>query len=946
MPPPPPPQLAPSRPQSHNELNHPSFPTSSLRSQHHRRSSSSWLRRLSIPSFDVEGPPPSSASSSTSTPDPSFASNSLRSSSLNRSRGSIKFLKRSASLRLDSNPFLARPFSSSNSRPATSFQGTTNGLSGPESTLQPDLFALDGLSSNSVWAPYLSTTSSPALSSAADLPSFSRCILPDSNAAPVLLPATSITRKHSNTTQQRTMLAAPVNEKFNDPWQSDSSIQPEPLLNPDMAQPSDMPHDSEKLPPPTQINLPETVPEASPETKEPPPSEQIPPELLDEKLEDRPTFSLNGVEPVIAAVAMPGETAPSIRKVSSLRRVKGRTFSHIPIPELSNGNTHHRRVVTHPSDSRYIRSVSPRKGGDDDESPLNLASWSRPSSIDMTFLHDVNQLPRPASAGAVSLPYRQQQDLTLALPFRQRIKRLSNAPSDPSSGVVSSDDGHTLTSGGEEETDFQSETAFDSLRTYATTGSSRSRSRGPRIETVFAAAPNNMPATDGVPKEEITGDSNLTIAPAQDGSGDTVSSTHDISPPPSNWTDESSRNSGIDPLSDEEEQHRKAAMDTDSSQFQQLSSDLPHCDQISPDASRRSNIFDWSEKHREVPGTEPRPTTVHGKQGNELRVSRQPSRKGPNAMHLRSQSVPAARDSPANETPGKFGTWGLGNKGPSEDWDSDFDFDDSEESGVHEDGKQGNNNNNVNGVVGGFIGNGKKVPGQRGMIVPQEIMERQASLHGQFGQVQELTLLVEELKRLRQQANVLQISTTTATTASEPSNELWKEAEGIVNLATVDDDDDNDHHSNTSNGRQRQLSRSPSSVTLSFSDDSDDDNDNEKSTSHNHNQPPPTSDNNKPTVLDIIYQQRTAAATGEPTTDSLGVDAKVVSRTRKLPFDTQSLQDLVARAGVVTRSLKETVRKAEGVTVTNGSDLDDSRLQHQQQQILDDNDDDDDLWEL
>ncbi|EDN05293.1 predicted protein [Histoplasma mississippiense (nom. inval.)] len=36
---------------------------------------------------------------------------------------------------------------------------------------------------------------------------------------------------------------------------------------------------------------------------------------------------------------------------------------------------------------------------------------------------------------------------------------------------------------------------------------------------------------------------------------------------------------------------------------------------------------------------------------------------------------------------------------------------------------------------------------------------------------------------------------------------------------------------------------------------------------------------------------------------------------QKLPFDTQSLRDLVIRAGVVTRSLKEVVRKAEGSNV-------------------------------
>ena len=92
---------------------------------------------------------------------------------------------------------------------------------------------------------------------------------------------------------------------------------------------------------------------------------------------------------------------------------------------------------------------------------------------------------------------------------------------------------------------------------------------------------------------------------------------------------------------------------------------------------------------------------------------------------------------------------GLGNQGRIEDWDSGFDFDDTEEACTHDNGKQGSSNNNVNGAITGFTANGKKGLGQREMIVPQEIMERQASLHGQLGQVQGLAFLLEELKQLQ-----------------------------------------------------------------------------------------------------------------------------------------------------------------------------------------------------
>ena len=37
---------------------------------------------------------------------------------------------------------------------------------------------------------------------------------------------------------------------------------------------------------------------------------------------------------------------------------------------------------------------------------------------------------------------------------------------------------------------------------------------------------------------------------------------------------------------------------------------------------------------------------------------------------------------------------------------------------MHSDGKQGSNNSNVNAVAVGFIGNGKRLLGQRGLIDP------------------------------------------------------------------------------------------------------------------------------------------------------------------------------------------------------------------------------------
>ncbi len=184
---------------------------------------------------------------------------------------------------------------------------------------------------------------------------------------------------------------------------------------------------------------------------------------------------------------------------------------------------------------------------------------------------------------------------------------------------------------------------------------------------------------------------------------------------------------------------------------------------------KRMSIFDWSEQQRSdrdsLNGSSPRPRTVHSKQSNDGRGGRAPGRRAPNALHLRSQSVPAAKESYLDSDPGyppaKFGTWGLGNKGVSEEWTDDFEFDELEDYDA------------------------QQMPERSGagMRVPQAIIDRQASVHGQFGQVQEFMLLVEELKRLKHQGTLLDLM-------KGPSHHLWEDAENIINLATLNEDDE------------------------------------------------------------------------------------------------------------------------------------------------------------
>jgi hypothetical protein len=343
------------------------------------------------------------------------------------------------------------------------------------------------------------------------------------------------------------------------------------------------------------------------------------------------------------------------------------------------------------------------------------------------------------------------------------------------------------------------------------------------------------------------------------------------------------------------------------SRIHQESVDGMDLDSMDWHAEQRLSIFDWSEQHRSdkdpLNSSGARPKTVHGKQTLENRGSRSSGRRGPSALHLRSQSVPVARESVMENDPHfpatKFGTWGLGNKGVSEEWNDDFEFDDHD-----------------NDVDNGFSGLPLNVIPPQGMKVPQSIIDRQASVHGQFSQVQEFMLLVEELKRLRVHGAALQL-------LEGPSNHHWQDAENIINLATLNDDDDDLRPPNSPaspgafddfDDHSPPLSRSRKQSNI-------------HSDENGYPEPAPrrsmssaaTPPNGRPrgeslaqakSFLQTIHQSRNGA-------DASPAEVEIYQQ-KKLPFDTQDLRELVGRASTVTRALKEIVRKAEGVSISPG----------------------------
>ena len=373
--------------------------------------------------------------------------------------------------------------------------------------------------------------------------------------------------------------------------------------------------------------------------------------------------------------------------------------------------------------------------------------------------------------------------------------------------------------------------------------------------------------------------------------------------------------------------------------FRAALADLTHSGSVNggsavPAERPKSNLFDWSEpssaEKLDYLGNSPRPKTAHVKQIADGRGGRAVGRRGPSALHIRSQSVPVVPDVAGQRehsklTP-KFGTWGLGGKGVSEEWDGDFEF-------------ESNGDDEAN--------DGDSRMEHSGMLVPQAIQASQENVVGHVGQIREVCLLVEDLKRLRllgREKNLLNGS----------SAKLWKEAEGIIALAVPDEEDATlspphspasvisaetlddkhlddgpdvedisrpeapfevlDHH-----GRPTGYVYDGNTVRRRSVFSPDDDIFGAGSVVNN----PPIRDslrppaNNSPrhssmktsaeyarTVMETMHQHR---STSDPLLHEITTQAA-----NKMPFDTTSLRDLVNRASHLTRTLSDLIRKADG----------------------------------
>lgn len=708
-------------------------------------------------------------------------------------------------------------------------------------------------------------------------------------------------------------------------------------------------------------------------------------------LKSRHSFSLADMFSYSSPSSRKAQRVGSPKKAKDTPRVlNSRRISSAPHPAKSG-----QPISLHPTEANPDKPSSDgaqsRAHGDLSETTSNLMnvnrrSFSSPlpplkrlSSFEINLPITIPSYPNSPSTEELTsspkLPIPSSPSILPAAGFasrRSKNHRPSGALSDRGSTLLGSDpDINRFLSSDEDDFDCRSDTVYDSTRTGAT-GSSQSGIRRLPIEAIFDESStgkvpkhnlNNLQdllsnesfMESGAHRRRITEDKEhlstpiRTTAPCKEEKYSTPVHVVDspllpelLSSPPimapkadeqyvleqDTISSEDDKEWSLDHIDDMQNDDRDQVSMIDDAHASQLTDllrnspalhgTLDPTPSVGVDRTPRLGVLERSEP--KISGVEhlqessPRPNgmqAVKNKDGNRSRTS---GRRGSNALHLRSQSVPVSQDSSGHRS--HHATRLFGTKGASEEWDGDFDFDEPSRT------KQTAVENDT-----------FRRDSSVGMLVPQVIMERQASVYGQFGQVKELTLLVDELKGLQQQASIQGI-------LHGQSVELWKEAEGIINLATLDDEEDQFFPSRSpppngfdfdifdedspSHGRRKSGFPSPKDDKQSNAEDvSPNLVPSRSSLDKSHLGTPPTSRprresnlNTPPTtrprkestaqvksVLESIHQQRIQYTSGL-------LDSK--SSQKKLPFDTTSLRDLVTRAGVVTRALKEIVRRAEG----------------------------------
>ncbi|KAJ4160499.1 hypothetical protein NW754_003619 [Fusarium falciforme] len=432
----------------------------------------------------------------------------------------------------------------------------------------------------------------------------------------------------------------------------------------------------------------------------------------------------------------------------------------------------------------------------------NSSSPVPPLSRLASFHVDASRL---GSSGGVSNHTRPNQPSGSSV-SSTAMSQLRAPQHDRTSTMESSEDTRDCTSGDDDDTDFKSDTMFDSLRTV---GSGRARAVETPLESMYDESPPSTANGNGKTKRlsihEMLGrtwdeddkimEEDENVTPVR-----TVNRDANRRESPRFRIDSSPRNVSISAT----KEYSRLSLDDDFDDDWARDDELP-CNPLSPpskgsslnsrginpnvrlalanisgnglpdhDHNERplSTLFDWSEPptHDKFDsGRSPRPKTAYAKQEMDSRGGRSAIRKGPTPTHVRSQSVPVVHDSPDDsKSASKYGTWGMGTKTASEDWDDDFEF------------------------GGSSLGSNDK--DDKVFAVPESIRATQPSVKAHSGHIREFSLLVNDLKRLCRHGRDMDI-------LDGPQSHLWEEADGIIALASPDEeslDEDDDQKSTSS----------------------------------------------------------------------------------------------------------------------------------------------------
>jgi hypothetical protein len=252
----------------------------------------------------------------------------------------------------------------------------------------------------------------------------------------------------------------------------------------------------------------------------------------------------------------------------------------------------------------------------------------------------------------------------------------------------------------------------------------------------------------------------------------------------------------------------------------------------------------------------------------------------------------------------KFGTWGVGSKGVTEDWDEDFDF-------TQPDAIATNNDDSTSG--------GKRIDSGRDFDVPQMVKASQENVVANIGLLREWGLLIEELKELRIRAVALDM-------LNGPHAQAWREVDAMVELADQESEEqtleprrsppsspgfDFDAFEDTG-AAVRPSSRRPSIITLSEpvlpvpgtpTDIS-------KSNSRQNTPSRPRKDS------ELVAQSVIAALQGKRSNVADPGSLAPAGRTKKVPFDTATLRHIVPYVNALKRKVKDALRETEGLYTT------------------------------